>query len=304
MTLRRVSGAVFGIEKGFGDAEDFLGCFNRFVGGMKMRINPVLAALAVLVPSAAQAQSADKRFWLQGMVYRPSIQTTAEVSVPGNDGSSVDFEETFRFPRRETLPSFTAGARLGRNWRMIGEFYSLDRQRTAILDEEVKFDGVTYPVDAEVTARLGSDIYRFTVGYSFINNPKFEMGASLGAHVTSFIVALEGEATVGGTTTPLEATRRRLLAPLPTAGLYAEWRPMDRLVIGAKADSLSIKIDDFRGRLLNLQASASYEVIDNLAIGVAWRRVRYRIDVDREDWTGQLRYRFDGPAAFLEWRFG
>jgi hypothetical protein len=268
-----------------------------------MRAALVLAAAALLAP-AAHAQSADHRFWLQGMVYHPAIDTTARVDSAGTSGADVDFEQVFRFAQRETLPSVTAGARLGRNWRLVGEVYSLDRQRSAVLDEDLQFDGVTYPVDAEVNARLGSDIYRVTAGYSFVNTPKLELGASLGAHVTSFLVSLEGEGSVNGQPATLEVRRRRVLAPLPTLGLYGEWRPTKRVLLVVRADALSIKLDDFRGKLLNLQASASYEVMPALALGVSWRRVRYRLDVDRADWTGRLRYRFDGPAAFIEWRFG
>lgn len=266
----------------------------------------IIAASVALIATPAAAQSADHRFWVQGMVFHPAIDTTARVSGPalGDNQPGIDFEQTFRFPDRGTLPSVTAGARLGRNWRVTGEFYRLDRRRTAILDEEVEFDGVTYPVDAEVRARFGSDIYRLNAGYSVVNTSKLELGASLGVHVTSFVVGLEGVGSVGGNVASLEARRRRVLAPLPTLGIYAEWRPGPGWLVAAKADALSLKLDDIEGRLLNLQASASYEVIPGLAIGASWRRVRYRLDVNRDDWTGRLRYRFDGPAAFLEWRFG
>lgn len=266
----------------------------------------LITGCAVLLATSAAAQSADHRFWVQGMVFHPAIDTTARVSGPalGDNQPGIDFEQTFKFPERETLPSVTAGARLGRNWRVTGEFYRLDRRRTVILDEEVEFDGVTYPVDAQVDARFGSDIYRLTAGYSFVNTGKVELGASLGAHVTSFVVGLEGMGSVGGEAAAIEARRRRVLAPLPTLGLYAEWRPGPRWLVAARADALSLKLDGLEGKLLNLQASASYDVIRGLAVGASWRRVRYRLDVDRDDWSGRLRYTFDGPAAFLEWRFG
>lgn len=271
-----------------------------------MRVAIMLAAVAAGMGTSALAQSADHRFWLQGMIFHPAIDTTARVDSGATPAESadIDFEQSFRFPQRETLPSFTAGARLGRNWRLVGEAYRLDRRRTAILDEEVAFDGVTYPVDAEVNARFGSDIYRLSAGYSLVNTPKLELGASLGAHVTSFVVSLEGEGSVDGRPATLEARRRRVLAPLPTLGLYGEWRPGPAWLLALRADALSIKLNDVRGKLLNLQANVAYEVAPGLALGVSWRRVRYRLDVDRADWSGRLRYRFDGPAAFIEWRFG
>lgn len=271
-----------------------------------MRVAQVAAVVLISAASPVIAQSADRRFWAQGMVFRPAIDTSVRVGATnlGDAEPGIDFEQALGFPQRETLPSVTLGARFGRNWRVTGDFYRLDRRRSAVLDRELVFDGVTFPVDGKVDARFGSDIYRATVGYSFISRRRFEAGTSLGAHVTSFVVALAGDGQVDNRPVGLEARRRRVLAPLPTLGLYAEWRPRPRWLLATRADALSLKIGDYKGGLLNLQASASYEVAHNFALGASWRHVRYRLDVDRTDWSGRLRYRFDGPAAFVEWHFG
>jgi hypothetical protein len=75
-------------------------------------------------------------------------------------------------------------------------------------------------------------------------------------------------------------------------------------MLSARADALSLKIGDYRGRLLAAQISASYEIASGLAAGAMWRHVNYRLNVDRADWNGLVKYRFSGPAVYLEYRFG
>lgn len=271
---------------------------------MQLRILPVLAALCVASPAASQ--SLDRAFWLQAAAYRPSVDTMIRVDATASNlpGSTIDFERDLKFSAQDTLPSISAGARIGRRWRVVADVYRLSRKRTATLDQDIEFDGVLYPVNAEVSARFSSEVYKLAAGYSIVARPNLEIGGTLGAHVTSFNVSLAGQGSVNGGSLDLESRRRRVLAPLPTLGVYADWSPAPRLMLGARADALSLKIGDYRGRLLAAQISASYEIANGLAVGAMWRHVNYRLNVDKPDWNGRLSYRFSGPAAYLEYRFG
>jgi hypothetical protein len=47
----------------------------------------------------------------------------------------------------------------------------------------------------------------------------------------------------------------------------------------------------------------SYEVINHVSLGLAYRYVDYRLDVDRERGAGRITYRFSGPSLFLRLAF-
>ncbi|MFM9977135.1 MAG: hypothetical protein ACKVOP_03695 [Sphingomonadaceae bacterium] len=268
------------------------------------------AAIAIgIAANAGAAYAGDagqERFWIQAGVYYPAIDTTIRVQAPNvaNTATTIDFERDLAFKDRAALPSVMAGMRLGKDWRVVGEFYRLGRSREASLATAIVFDGVTYPVNASVTGSFSSDVYRLSVGYSFINKPKIEVGAALGAHLTDFSVGLAGTGNVGTAAASFQERRRRLFAPLPTVGLHAEWRPAPRVRLATRVDFLSLKIDDYDGRLINAQASAAYEVTRGLDLGLMWRQVDYRLGVSKPDWSGQVNYRFSGPMAFVEYRFG
>jgi hypothetical protein len=86
---------------------------------------------------------------------------------------------------------------------------------------------------------------------------------------------------------------------LPTLGLYGDFEVAPGFVLGGNIDWLKLKVGDYDGRLLNFEAKASYQVIKNVALGVMYRSVDYRVDATKPEWTGRLTYKFHGPAVFL-----
>jgi hypothetical protein len=106
---------------------------------------------------------------------------------------------------------------------------------------------------------------------------------------------LEGEGRVGDAAASVERRARSVLAPLPTVGVYGRYEPIPKLTLAARVDYLQLKISDYRGSLINVEASASYRVFPNVGIGAMYRHVDYQLDVDRDDWNGGVAYRFSGP---------
>jgi hypothetical protein len=256
---------------------------------------------AALLAAPACAQGLDDKYWAEVGFYWPKVDTTIQVSSVTNStiGTEVDFEDDLDFGDGEGLPSFTAGARLSRRFLVVGEYYSLGRSSETTLARDIVFDDVTYPVSATVSSEFDSSIYRFSVGYSFVRKPNMELGGAIGLHATDFGVALEGMGTVGGSTTQIVSRRREALAPLPTIGIYGTYEVAPRVELAGNVDYLSLSLGDYDGRLVNAQASVSYRVFKNVGVGVMYRYVDYRLDVEKEDWVGRLTYQFSGPAVFL-----
>jgi len=257
----------------------------------------VFAASAPAVAASDEGPFADPEVWLQVGAFYPSVDTGVRVARTGGTGSDLDLEADLDFPDRRVLPSGTLGVRAGRGWHLIAEAYSLTRSRTAIIDRDITFDGVTYPASAAVSAGFASTVYRLTVNHDIASGSDYALALAVGAHVTDFSVFVEGEGQIGQGQATIERRRREALAPLPTVGVHARYRPMPRLQLSARGDFLSLKVNDYDGRLLNAQASADYAVTRNFALGVMLRHVDYRLGVDKADWNGRIRYRFTGPAA-------
>lgn len=278
-------------------------CRHRKLRATGLALSATCAALAL--SSAAQAQTLDNDYWLSVMAYYPKIDTNVRVAAEAADlslATDVDFEKDLDLDDNEILPSVTAGARFGRV--IVGaDYYQLKRSGSVGLARDIVFDGVTYPTSAVVESGFNSKIYRLTVGYAFVQKPDLELGAAIGGHVTRFEASLAGQGRVGGQTAQVEARRRSVLAPLPTLGLFGTWKVAPRLELNARADYLSLKIDDYDGRLLNVQAGANYAIMDNVAIGAVYRFVDYRLGVEKDNWNGRIRYKLRGPALVLQASF-
>jgi hypothetical protein len=99
-----------------------------------------------------------------------------------------------------------------------------------------------------------------------------------------------------------EARRHKFLAPMPTVGAYGTYEATPKVILTARADYMSLKIGDYDGSILNLQAAVAYRVTDMIEVGAAYRYVDYNLDVDKSNYTAKINYDFYGPSVFV--RFG
>ena len=262
----------------------------------------LLATGAALHAAPAAAQGMDDNYWLEVAFYWPSVDTSLQLNSTTNNtiGTDVDFESDLNLDKGEALPALEAGARLGRNWRLTAEYFALGRSGEASLSRNIVVEDVTYPVNAVVNSEFDSDVYRFSVGYSFVRNDSVELGGAHGLHATDFTVSLTGLGSVNGSPVATTQTRAKdFLAPLPTIGLYGNYEVAPGFVLGANVDFLSLKVGDYDGRLVNAQVELSYQVARNFAIGANYRYVDYRVDVEKDTYTGRLTYQFNGPSVFV-----
>ena len=270
---------------------------------MRRSLQVATAAIALLAgASGAGAQALNDRYWVQGSAFFPKIKSEFQLSAPGvgSKGTVLGFERDLGLKDTDTLAAFAGGVRLGDNWRLEAEYYGLGRTGSAALKSSIVVDNVIYPAAAAVTSRFKTDVYRVTVGYSFLRGDNYEVGGALGLHMTNFDVSLSGIGSVGNQTGATQVRRRDLLAPLPTLGLYAGWQPMPKLQLGARIDYLKLGIGDYTGRLINTEASIGYRVLNHVSVGAMYRFVDYRVSVEKPIWVGEVRYRFHGPALFLQ----
>jgi hypothetical protein len=264
-----------------------------------------LAALiitgAAFAAAPAAAQNLNDKVWVDAEFYWPNVDTSAQVNSVTNNtvGTEIDFEDDLNLQDGEALPSLALGVRLSKRFRLVGEYYSLGRSGEATLTRDLVFDEATYHASATVESEFDSKVYRASVGYSFVRKPNVELGVALGLHATDFAVGLEGQATVGAQTAVFQARRKELLAPLPTIGIYGTYEIAPRVELGGNFDYLSLGIGDYDGKLVNAEANISYRLFKNFGIGLAYRYVDYRLDVEKEAYTGRLTYEFSGPVVFL-----
>lgn len=259
-------------------------------------------ALLCAVPGTARGQALQDKFWIQVSGYYPKIDTDitlSSTSVP-TVGTTIDLEDDLGLDDRQLLPAVFGGVRIGGNFSIGAEYYALNRDTTHTIARDIVIEDVTYPANASVTSGFDTDVYRLTLGYAFVRRPNFEIGGAIGLHATNFAVEFSGQGTVGNQAASFQSRRHEFLAPLPTVGLFGTVQVARGLTLGARIDYLSLSMGDYDGRLINTQATLAYRIFRNVGIGVMYRYVDYRVDVEKERFTGRLAYSFSGPAFFIE----
>ena len=260
-------------------------------------------AIAGLAATPAAAQGVNDKYWIELSGFRASPDTKVTLSRPGQPGTKFDMESDLGLDSHEFLPGLYAGVRLGERWLITGEYYGLDRNGSKTLTRDIVFDGVTYPANVQIDSKFRSNVYRASVGYSFIRNEHGEVGADIGLHATNFKIDLNGQGRLGGPGLTAQNSDRSFTAPAPTLGAYGAYEIAPKVTLNGRVDWLSLKVGDYDGSILNAQASVAYNVTDMIAAGIGYRYVDYNLDVDKKNFTAKFDYKFSGPSIFLRLAF-
>ena len=257
-----------------------------------------LALLGVFASGLAIGQEAwssnpglQHGFTLEVGAYAPTVKTTAHFDSTLGPGTSVSFEDDLGLDDRKVQVSVLGKLRLGQRWRIEGEYFALDRSGSRAINKTINWGGNTYPIGIVVDSEFDSDIYRLSVGYSFIKDTQAELGIALGLHVTDFNMSIAG-ANVARRTADA-------LAPLPTIGLYGSYALSPRWLLSGRVDYFSFSYNDYDGTLVNAVAAVDYRFTQNFGIGLGYRYVDYDLDVTRSSFSGGVKYQFSGPVLYL-----
>jgi|EndMetStandDraft_4_1072995.scaffolds.fasta_scaffold26911_3 hypothetical protein len=262
------------------------------------------AALAVLA-AGASAEAPTDQFWAGLEYFYPTISSTAHIdaTATARPGSSISLEDELDLSDRKGTPYVNLGMRLGDAWRLEFEYYSLKRSANKTLTRTINWGDTTFPVGANLTSQFDSTIYRITGGWSFVKNQQAEAGVGFGLHITDFTTQLSGQGTGVLSGTGFQREAHDALVPLPTVGLYGTYVVTPQVMLRGRVDFLSLKYQDYDGRLLNWMVAVDWRFSKNVGAGLGYRYVDYKLEATKTDFTGEVKYTFKGPTIFINAAF-
>ena len=263
---------------------------------------PVAAAAVLALGSVqASAEIPTDRYWAGLEYFYPTISSTAHIDATATQrpGTTLSLEDNLDLSDRKGTPYLNLGMRLGENWRIEFEYYALNRSASRVLDRQIEWGDTTFPVGASVNSTFDTTIYRLTGGWSFVKTQQAEAGLAFGLHITDFKTRLEGQGTGVLTGTGFQSEGHDALAPLPTVGMYGTYAVAPQVFLRGRVDFLSLKYQDYDGRLVNFMGAVDWRVAKNVGVGAGYRYVDYKLDATKSDFTGEVRYKFKGPTLFV-----
>jgi len=267
---------------------------------MKKKLsNPsVTVALLFLAPAYCFAQSSiDDRFSvsLGAFVTDRDTDTRLDSNTLG-PGTEIDFEEDLGLDSSDSVFRLDGHFRFNEKHRVNFAVFDLSRDSSKAIQRDIQYGDEIFVIDTAVNTNIDLTIYKLAYTYSFMQRDNGYLGATLGAYVADTKLGLS-EQNLG------QAEVRELTAPLPVIGFRGEYEFTDRLTLNASGEFFAIEFDDVDGSLVDLYLGLDFQIIEHVAIGLAYNNVNIDVDATKSDFGGSLDWQYDGALIFFKFDF-
>ena len=256
------------------------------------------ALLFSAMPAAAeQSVDIDDRFSVSlGMFLTDrDTRTRLDGDVP-DSGTDVDLEGSLGFDKSDTVFRIDGYFRFNEKHRIDFSAFDLSRNGSKQIDEEFVWDGDIYPTDVLVKGSFDLSIYKLAYTWSFMRRDNGYLGATAGLYIADIgaSIAAEsiGQASSDGTT-----------APLPVLGLRGQYDFSEKWSLRGSAEFFAVDYDDYSGSLYDIYAGVDYQFSEHVAVGVGINSVGLDVEVAKNNFDGNLDWRYDGGLLFFKFDF-
>jgi len=177
-----------------------------------------------------------------------------------------------------------------------------NNSRTETLSQTVEFEGVTYDVNAQVTARIKTLNIAPGYQYDILRRNHGYLGLEVDLNLLDTTGSLKGIGTVNGVTS-FQSRSKSFFAPLPAVGPVGRWYPLhnsNRLSLeGSVRGMYFFGYGDF----LTARGNVGIGITNNLAVRAGYEMgSRLSIHGTSDEIAVRLTHR--GPTAGLEYSWG
>ena len=280
-----------------------------------MRILPAIAVAASLMLACGPASAVDEDIaeaflgkkwsvWLGG--FFPKVHSTIRLDGPG-PGDTIDVEDTLGLEDGKTVPFGGIRWRFNRRHQLEGEYIQL--KRSSVLEatsEDLDIGDYEVRIGARIETDFDVAVGRLTYGYNLLDSPRNSLHLKAGLHIADFDTKLRLSGAVFEGGVPIEELNKSFVdesaditAPLPHFGASWAYALSDRFALRAQGLVFALKIDDWRGSLVDLGFDAQYLASRRFGIGAGLRYFRAMVENDDPDRTfGKFVYEYYGPVVY------
>ena len=166
--------------------------------------------------------------------------------------------------------------------------FSSRRSGTAVLRQNVSFDGNNYTVGQTVRSTLNLDMLGVGYAYRLFKAPRYELDLGLDVQITSIETSLEA---VPPTTTPESIDG---LLPIPLLDGEARWEVLPKWQLQARYRWLGVNRSDIKANLSDWRAGVQWQFSQHVAVGLHYRSFHMAVDSFTNSDPGALRMDFKG----------
>ena len=259
---------------------------------------PVLRALTLAAPAAAQRELFPV-FSVRAGAYVLSNETTIGLS----GGENVDLERDFGLDAEQTLASLWLDWQPAERHLFRLGYYKLSLDGGRRIDRTIDWGDTTYPAGAEVSVELEQTVYEVDWTWWLVKGERGAFGTALGATVLEFSASADAEVRIGNSTRQLHEDAEAT-APVPTIGLAGRAQPLSQLWLDVEARILpGVQFDNIEGDAMYLSASAEWQALRHLSLGLNWTGFEVDATVDDSRFDGDLDFTNSGTQLYARFIF-
>ena len=221
----------------------------------------------------------------------------------GEQGTEIDWEKNFGEGDvyRFRLDGYW---RFAERHKLRALVFSSSRSGSRTFDEDITWDGETFPASATIEGKFKFSIYELAYEYAFMRRESYELAASFGVHYTDY------EASLGATVTGSGGAANRRIerggnigAPLPVVGLRGTWLLSQTFSIDASGQFFALTYGDIDGNVQDYRVLLNWQPKRWVGLGIGYDHFSFDVDVDSSNFRGKMDWAYHGPMIFYSVSF-
>lgn len=231
------------------------------------------------------------------------LSTDIRVRLNGHEtqsvGDSIDFDDTFGIADFDRF-------RIDGQWRIAGKhsvrgtYFKNNRNASREMDRDIHFGDETFPIGVVANAFSEVELLQLSYDYAFRRRENYEIAAGIGVHMLDAKLSVNATITGGGGSASTElAESGSTDAPMPVLGIRGLWRLPHNFYATAQVQYFYIDYDDYIGSLSDLKATIVWQATPHVGVGLGYNDFRFGFKLDKDLFSGRLRWSYGGAMAFV-----
>ena len=222
-----------------------------------------------------------EKFNIQGGAFFAVLNNQVTAGTEGT-GVVIDLEKATGLDTQSTVFRLGGLYRFGetRRHRVDLDYLYFNRNASKSVADNLVVNGQPINAGSNVETTFNFQIYRAAYSYSFFQDDRMDLAASIGL----FVMPIKFELSVSGVGS--KQGDFNFTAPLPALGLRGDFAVTPRWFIRTNLDVFYLEYQSFKGALVDTRIAVEYNPWEHFGFGLGFDNFRVKLEAEGNDYPG------------------
>ena len=235
--------------------------------------------------------------------------TNTDFRIGSGLGVDVNVEDLLGLNATNSVFRVDASWRFTENRRHRLDFtwFSYHRDGSRTIGQDIEYEDnngniITIPAGSQVASKFDLDIYKAAYSYSFFQDKRMDLAASIGLYVMPIDIDLDASGLVDVN------EEENFTAPLPTFGLRADFAITPKWFLRSGFEIFYLEVKQFRGAIVGSNVALEYLPWKHVGFGLGFNSFNLNIQANGEDYPqidfrGNIKFNYAGLLLYAKMFF-